>query len=127
MNDTEHIAAVKRNIEIRQAAELAFELVLTVAEENGCRGSRKFWEPVYVKVQNRLPKPEVKVKGKPSKKMTDEESKRFGKELIPFGEFQGKSIDEVPLDRLWWYADQTFVDDLRRYLQSDRIQSEVRE
>ena len=66
------------------------------------------------------------MQGRRLDKMTDLEARRFGNELIPFGEFQGKRIDEVPLDRLVWYADQTLTNDLRRYLASDRVKVEAK-
>ena len=63
----------------------------------------------------------------PARPMTDVESKRFGKQLVPYRAFEGRRVDDVPLERLAWYADQTFTDELRRYLKSDRVQREDRE
>ena len=39
---------------------------------------------------------------------------------IPFGEFKGCCVNQVPIDRLCCFADQEFVDGLRRYLKSAR-------
>jgi hypothetical protein len=56
--------------------------------------------------------------------MSDGEVQRFEREMIPFEAFRGKLVKDVPLERLQWYADQTFVDQLRRYLRSKRVQNE---
>ncbi|KKN88280.1 hypothetical protein LCGC14_0248420 [marine sediment metagenome] len=64
--------------------------------------------------------------------MTDEESKRFEKQKIPFGEFENLTVDKIFFNeelrsRLEWYADEeSFVDKLRRYLNSDRVKRLLR-
>jgi hypothetical protein len=45
--------------------------------------------------------------------------------LVPFGEFRDQLVEHVPLDRLCWYADQHFIDELRKYLRSDGIQRQL--
>lgn len=69
--------------------------------------------------------PQPAIKENPVCKFTSAESRVFGKTRIPFGEFSGESVDSVNLTRLRWYGDQTFIDNLRRYLASDRIQREI--
>lgn len=59
--------------------------------------------------------------------MTEEESIRFDKVEVPFGIHNGKPVKDVELSYLEWIADQRFVDELRRYLDSDRIQEQRRE
>lgn len=59
--------------------------------------------------------------------MTDDEARLFGRFPVPYGEFRGRPVDDVPMDRLDWYADQTFGDQLRRYLASRRIKNEKRD
>ena len=39
---------------------------------------------------------------------------------MPYGEFCGAKIGDIAIERLCWYADQRFVDGLRRYLRSPR-------
>ena len=56
--------------------------------------------------------------------MDDGRAKLFGSTRLPFGEFVGQRVDDVPMERLQWYADQTFTDELRRYLESDRVKGE---
>ena len=57
--------------------------------------------------------------------MTDEESIRFEQRPMPFGQLQGIAIKNVSLKQLCWYADQRFLDELRRYLRAPRIQREL--
>jgi uncharacterized protein (DUF3820 family) len=60
-----------------------------------------------------------------SDKMTDEESRAFGKKELDFGKHKGTRIDEVPMEYLYWLdAQPDFRGELRKYLKSDRIQSE---
>ena len=132
----DHLAATKRNIEQRKAAEVAHELAVTIQGEHGFEekrsslregevrvGAERYWEEVIRLAKTHLPS-EIDVEYKPDK-MTDQEARAFGQqETMPFGEFAGMRVDEVPLDRLLWYADQSFTDDLRRYLESNRIKNE---
>ncbi len=112
---------VEENIRQRAAAYEMLELIEATAEE--FTGSP---ERFYQVLRDEL-KLVLKEKPKPDRsKMKDQESKAFGAQLIPFGEFRTRRVDDVPLERLQWYADQTFVDDLRRYLNSDRIKAEMR-
>ena len=55
--------------------------------------------------------------------MTVVQAKAFRRSSVPYGEFRSQSVDCVPLDRLRWYADQRFTDDLRRYLASDLVRN----
>jgi hypothetical protein len=52
--------------------------------------------------------------------------KRIGRKTMEFGKYQGRSIDEVPLDYLEWLSDQsrTFAKELDAYLNSKRVLSE---
>jgi len=112
---------VERRIRARETAEEIYSLVESEEEILG----KHVWEVLYKKFQNRK-MCETKTKEK-SSRMTVAESRRFGKQPIPFGRFKGQPVDQVPLDMLEWYADQKFVDELRRYLRSSRIQKEDEE
>ena len=125
----DHPAKAKRNIEQRKAAEVAHELAVTIEGEHGFENAKRYWENVVRLARKRLPLRLPLDDGEEEKpnKMTDQEAKAFGQqETMPFGEFAGMKVDDVPLDRLLWYADQTFTDDLRRYLESDRVKGENR-
>lgn len=54
--------------------------------------------------------------------MTDEQSRRFGRNVLNFGVHRDKTYDECPLDYLEWLCDQNA--ELRRYIKSRRIQEE---
>lgn len=111
-------ATIAANIKARYAAEVIADLIDEEAKVHG----KRLWEQIMSIASAHVPPPRLrKEKTGP---MTDGEAKLFGKQTIPFGEFAGTPVDSVPLDRLRWYADQRFVDELRRYLRSARIESE---
>lgn len=59
--------------------------------------------------------------------MTDEETRQFDEERIPFGKYEGEKISNVRLSYLALWNKQTceFAVDVRRYLLSERIQRET--
>lgn len=118
--------AVKGNIEAREAAEEAMEYAVCCCNDYlnhsvGSLDDSRFWEELVKLMAEHLPQVSEKQVCQEIRKMTQAEAKRFGCELLPFGGFSGEAVDQVPLDRLQWYADQTFTDELRRYLRSDRV------
>lgn len=102
----------------RMAAVEIFELVLETAQSFD--DPSRFWEELRKRVGFGDEEEPRKLKDK----MTDDESRKFGRKPMPFGEYLGREIDHVPVERLEWYADQTFMRELRRYLRSNRIKSE---
>jgi hypothetical protein len=58
--------------------------------------------------------------------MSDVQARAFGKSFMPWGEYKGQAIDQVPLERLAYYADHDhgFVRQIRRYLASRRVRAE---
>lgn len=114
-------AKVLLNSKIRESARQLFDLACDMARESS--DPNRFWEQ-FDKLRPEVAENVHKTRPKEKGKMTDLEARRFGARSIPFGEFAGRRVDDVPLDRLEWYACQNFVDDLRRYLKADRIQRE---
>ena len=113
---------IEDNVAEHQRAEEVHALACT--EGSGDR----YWRKLYELVAKHVPPPPKRAKAKlKDVKMTDAEAKRFGLQLIPFGEFMGMRVDDVPMERLVWYGDQRWIDELRRYLKSDRIRGEVEE
>ena len=113
----------KNLIAARKMAEEVIELVDVHDEQFKDR----FWTAIIAvaKVRRLVKQNDDSSGSKADKKMSDVEAKRFGREEMPFGEFAGaKTIANVPLDRLRWYADQDFIDRLRRYLRSDYVKRE---
>ncbi len=103
-------------------ARLAAETVASLADEEALVHGKLFWVQLHKICCAHVPCSKEEEQQK--RTMTDAESRQFGAGVMPFGEYAGKRIDEVPLDRLEWYTEQSFVDSLRRYLRSRRIQSE---
>ena len=58
--------------------------------------------------------------------MTKGAAQAFGKTKMPFGKFENKLINDVPLDYLEWLADSVspFNRQIRRYLMSDYVKEE---
>jgi uncharacterized protein (DUF3820 family) len=110
---------IKENLKARLAAEQVAELADEEAKVHG----RRFWEQLMLIVSAHVPPPR-KPRKVPAEPMTDKEARLFGMQPMPYGEYVAKPVDDVPLPRLQWYADQTFTDDLRRYLESSRIRNE---
>lgn len=118
----EGIMGISENLEARLAAEQIGEL----ADEEAKRTGRRFWMELAKIVSAHVPIMVWREGKNQVHPMADKQAKLFGSERLPFGEFVGQRVDDVPMDRLQWYADQTFTDDLRRYLESDRVKTEVR-
>lgn len=128
MNEVEnwnHVSDVHDKVQlskqIRESARQLFDLACDMATES--TDPSRFWAE-FDKLRPEVAENVHKTRPKEKGKMTDLEARRFGSRPIPFGEFAGRRVDDVPLDRLEWYACQNFVDDLRRYLNADRIQRE---
>lgn len=113
------------SIEANIAARLAAEQIAELADGEAKNHGNRFWKELASIINAHVPFPAVRRNAKKAGPMCDKESRVFGQQmLMPFGEFAGMKIDDVPLGRLEWYADQTFTDDLRRYLQSERVKRE---
>ena len=113
------------NIEKNLAARLAAEQIAELADEEAEQHGKRFWIEMAKIVSVHIPMPDKrKSKPKPVRPMTQQEARDFGSETVPFGKFNNVAVDSVPMDWLRWLADQTFVDDLRRYLESERVKSE---
>ena len=105
---------VFQRIEARYAAEL----IASMADEEAQTKGKHVWKCLHdiccahvpCKVQ------EKELEEKHSREMSPGEARSFEGEAMPFGEFAGTLVGEVPIDRLEWYADQRFIDELRRYL-----------
>jgi hypothetical protein len=112
-------------IEENLKARLAAKEIMEWASDEAFKHGDRLWEELARLVSLELPsKQELPRSRSPLQPMADIEAKRFGKQLMPYGEFSGWRVDNVPLERLAWYADQTFTDDLRRYLKSERVKLE---
>lgn len=123
-------ARLKARVEARQEANAIIEL----AHEASCRllnnslgstlrtdATDVFWQEIRDASLVMTPLPPVEPKLIKARPMTDTESREFEKEICPFGQYATQRMSAVPLDYLKWLSDQTFIDDLRRYLANDMI------
>ena len=111
---------IEENAKARSAAEMIEELAVEESKGHGPR----FWTELAKRIVLRTPTTRPRRKARMIVPMDDGESKRFGAKKLPFGKCVGQRVDDVPSELLQWYADQTFTDELRRYLLSDRIRRE---
>ena len=112
-------------IEKNLKARLQAELIGSLADDEAKVHGRRFWRELAKIVMAHVPAP-TKVIRQRVVPMEDKRAKLFGSQKMPFGQDVGSRVDDVPMELLQWYADQTFTDDLRRYLASDRVKSENR-
>lgn len=112
---------IKENIRQREIAEYVYEFIRETFEAENFNDPARFAKLLIdVITEKHLRTPDVN-----PGIMTVDQAKEFEKGTMPFGEFFNVKIKEVPLDRLKWYADQRFIDDLRAYLKSRIIQQET--
>lgn len=118
---------LQHRIEGRKLAESHLELVSESAGELASDEARRsFWKAIVAGVPaEHLPQAEPQGAPRPQP-MNDAEARAFGDTVIPFGKFKGHRIDEVDLDYLLWLSEQKdeFKESLRRYVRSERVQSE---
>ena len=117
-------AMIQRRADAREQARTAAGLVVEEAGRIPADARAAFWEELQKMLI--FPQPLATAPARPAvEPMTDRQARTFGLSLMPFGEFRGDKIDDVPLDRLEYYAEPTpFVRMLRKYLASRRIQDE---
>lgn len=117
MTETSQIA---KNVEAREDAESAWQLVVEIAEQSA--DEQRFWECFCELYDDRFP---VEIPPGTVQPMTDEESRNFEKTSMKFGQHNGSRIRNIPLAYLLWLDDQEdFRHDLKRYLANERIQNE---
>ena len=93
-----------------------------------------FWEEIRDYALTKVPLPAVEPKLIRAKPMTDAQAREFEKERVPMGILKDRRVGDVMALRevpqlyeqsgpeyLKWLADQTFIDDLRRYLANETV------
>jgi uncharacterized protein (DUF3820 family) len=119
---------IKQRAAAREQAKTVASLVVEEAGRIDAAAQGAFWDELRkilpIEIQEVAVQTSAAAETPP---MSDRQARAFGQSRMAFGEFQGTRIDEVPLERLQWYADTSpFQKQLRRYLASSRIQSEER-
>lgn len=113
-------AKIKENIRQREICDYVYEFIRdTIIEENF--DDPKRFAQLLIDLIAFKHLDQAGAKGA----MTVDEAREFEKQSMPFGEYVTQPIINVPLDRLQWYADQRFVDDLWSYLKSRIVQQEL--
>lgn len=114
----------------REVAGVALGLARDEAIVLGPVSRQSYWEHIHEQAAAELLKlnpPEgPEIDGDTEQPMNDEQSRKFGRQPMPFGVYYGKQIDDVPASYLMTLVDDTeFKKKLRRYLASPRIKSEL--
>jgi uncharacterized protein (DUF3820 family) len=110
---------IRRRGTARKLARDVFSLIAEEASNIQPDAIDSFWD----EIRKSLPQ-QVTVVVTKACEMTVEEARRFGMSLMPFGEFKGQPINAIPLNRLEWYSDSKFQQELTRYLNSPNIKQE---
>tara|TARA_Y100000310_G_C20232975_1_gene601123 strand:+ start:209 stop:595 length:387 start_codon:yes stop_codon:yes gene_type:complete len=115
------------NIAARSLSEQARDLIVELWQESDVPDEcdRQFWMKLHGLIAElaQIEPPTPVIVGRQA--MTDDESRRFGRTLIPFGVHAGVPVDDVPLGYLLWLESQPdFRISLSRYLASPRMQQE---
>ena len=118
-------ARIAGNKAARDSAKAIVGLIVEQLQQLDPKSHEHFVNPIFWAV---LPYLELTVDKLDQLPMTDKQAREFGqKTIMPYGEFRGKAVDEVDLERLQWYVDnegQAFTTKLKRYLKSKRLQAE---
>lgn len=113
--------SIESNVQQRKDAVEVLSLAVAMATEQD--DALYFWQTLRDGVAAHLPPPAVNPNEQP---MTIEEAAKFGRSEMPFGEFKGQPVGDIPLERIAWYADQTWARQAVRYLQSENVAREAR-
>lgn len=112
------------------------EAVRLLSGSEGTQAWSAFWEEVREFALSRSPLPDPAIKILKTRPMSDAEARGFEKETVPLSSLKGKTVAQAMETRvalqighldvsgpehLLWLADQTFVDDLRRYLANETV------
>ncbi len=117
--------SIEDNVKIRKTAQAVYDLAYDESLKLGDSDASKFWETIAQLIDFNID-PLTKQEYDP-KKMSDKEAKLFGHTTIPFGRHAGERVDDIPMSYLTWLADDGFIDNVRRYLKSDRIEVEQKD
>lgn len=119
---------IEDNVRGRQHAEQLLELA--DVERQSPKFQAAFWRTLFTEAKAHVPRDKDDRAPRQPRPMDDAEARQFGRErCMPYGEFKGTPVDQVPLDRLDWYLDaheanDLLMKDIRRYLDSPRIRAE---
>lgn len=117
MND----ATIASRAAAREQARACAALVVEEAGGVSAEAQAAFWD----ELRKMLPLPPVQLASAAVEPFTDHQARTFGRCRIPFGKYAGTCVDEIDLEYLRKLCDpQPFIQSLKRYLASARIQQE---
>jgi len=121
--------AISANVAARKAAEEVFGLAIdeagTLVKEFDSGAVARFWVELRALVDETIPGAKPKSPSTIPPKMTDQQSRAFGKREMPRGQHTGEPVDDVARSYLdYWVEPDEFTEELKRYLRSDQIRSE---
>lgn len=123
--------SIEQNVIAGKSAKDVFSFAMNESEGLATEARKHFWTRLGQMINEQLrnateaPKPDT---------ISDDESRRIGKLLLPRGKYGPNSVDprpvdQTPMDYLEWVADNwddSFGEAVRKYLDSPRIKSERR-
>ncbi len=105
---------LKARCDASKAAESAIQLI----QESETGNVEHYWKEIRDAVLKRAPLGPNEAKQLDA--MSEQEANKFELGEIPFGQYQGDQVKDVPLDYIEWLISReesdTFKQDLRRYL-----------
>lgn len=120
-------ATIRRRVAAREQARACAALVVEEAGRVAPEAQNAFWDEIH----KMLPATADTVAATTAEQpMTDRQSIAFGRTRIPFGQHVGERVDDAPiayLERLCDPSPSPFIQSLRRYLASQRIEAEKRD
>lgn len=118
----------KVKLEERVKAQKAADEVVKLMVGEATGNEEFYWECLHKAVLQKMKPQKFAVNSTP---MTDVEATVFGRTPMPFGKYSTVLIREVPLNYLDWLIrskeEDTFENQLRRYMQSDLISNKARD
>jgi len=121
--------SIETNVAATKAAKTIVDLAVETAAELPADVRPRFWGTVDDLVAALVAVTKTPTLTAPAAPpaMTDAEAKGFGQITVPerFKKHAGQCVDDVPLE-YWFYLlePDVFLDDVARYVRSDRIQAE---
>jgi len=114
---------IEANKQAREEAEAAFQFNVETAESLPVLLHERYWVVLGALIAEKMG---AVAPEEPSYRMSEEEAKRFENTPMPWGKHSGERVGNVDLAYLLWVAEKRddFVDEVRRYVRSERAQSE---
>jgi uncharacterized protein (DUF3820 family) len=116
--------SIAENIAGRKLAEEWLQLANEMAADLSDEERGPFWNTIAKSVGQHVQAPSPPASAWTP--MSDDEARRFARREMPFGQYRGKHVGDVPLDYLIWLdeSSRVFQAELHRYLATEQVQRE---